>query len=84
MRSVRTTRCSASSWRWRRLRDGSGDEARAEILRRWGRVGLVSLAYGIVAAQSYPTFKYAIGHGHACVRLRVGGETIAMQHPQYA
>jgi hypothetical protein len=65
-------------------RDGSGEEARAEIVRRWGRAGLVSLAYGIVAAQSYPTFKYAIGHGHACVRVRVGNETIAMQSPQYA
>jgi hypothetical protein len=66
-------------------RDGSGEEARAEILRRWGRAGLVSLGYAIVAAQAYPTFKYAIGHGHACVRVRVGGETIAMQEsPQYA
>jgi hypothetical protein len=65
-------------------RDGSGEEARAEIVRRWGRAGLVSLAYGIVAAQAYPTFKYAIGHGHACVRVRVGNETIAMQSPQYA
>jgi hypothetical protein len=65
-------------------RDGSGDEARAEILKRWGRAGLVSLAYAIVGAQAYPTFKYAIGHGHACVRLRVGGETLAMQRPQYA
>jgi hypothetical protein len=65
-------------------RDGSGDEARAEILRRWGRAGLVSLAYAIVAAGAYPTFKYAIGHGHACVRLRVGGETVPMQVPKYA
>jgi hypothetical protein len=65
-------------------RDGTGDEARAEILKRWGRAGLVSLAYAILAAQAYPTFKYAIGHGHACVRLRIGGETLPMQHPQYA
>lgn len=65
-------------------RDGSGEEVRAEILRRWGRAGLVSLAYAIVGAQAYPTFKYAIGHGHTCVRLRVGGETVAMKSPQYA
>lgn len=65
-------------------RDGTGDEARAEVLKRWGRAGLVSLAYAIVGAQTYPTFKYAIGHGHACVRLRVGGETVAMKRPQYA
>jgi hypothetical protein len=65
-------------------RDGTGEEARGEILRRWGRAGLVSLAYAILAAQAYPTFKYAIGHGHACVRLRIGDETVAMQRPQYA
>ena len=65
-------------------RDCSGEEARAEILRRWGRAGLVSLAYSIVGARAYPAFKYAIGQGHACVRVRVGGETIAMQSPQYA
>ncbi len=65
-------------------RDTSGEEARAEILRRWGRAGLVSLGYAIVAAQAYPTFKYAIGHGHACVRLRIGDQSVAMQHPQYA
>ena len=65
-------------------RDGSGEEAREEILRRFGRAGLLSLAYAIVAAQAYPAFKYAIGHGHACVRLSVGGETIAMREPQYA
>jgi hypothetical protein len=60
-------------------RDGSGDDAREEIVRRWGRAGLVSLAYAIVAAQAYPTFKYAIGHGHACVRVRVGNQTVPMQ-----
>ncbi len=65
-------------------RDAGGEDARAEILRRWGRAALVSLAYGIVTAQAYPTFKYAIGHGHACRRVRVGGETIAMHRPQVA
>jgi hypothetical protein len=42
-------------------RDGSGHEARGEILRRWGR-----------------------GHGQVCRRVRVGGETVAMQRPQVA
>lgn len=65
-------------------RDGSGEDARQEILRRWGRRGLVALAYGIVAAQAYPAFKYAIGHGHACVRLHVGQEQIAMKEPNFA
>jgi len=65
-------------------RDGTGEEARAEILKRWGRAGLVSLAYAIVGAQSFPTFKYAIGHGHACVRVTIDSETVPLPHPQYA
>ena len=65
-------------------RDGSGDDARAEILRRWGRRGLAAIAYGIIAAQAYPAFKYAIGHGHACLRVRVGKETVAMGEPNFA
>ena len=65
-------------------RDASGDEARGEILRRWGRKGLVSLAYAIVGAQAYPTFKYAIGHGRACMRVTVGKETVPIRHPEYA
>lgn len=65
-------------------RDASGEEARKEILRRWGRAGLVSLAYAIVAAQAYPAFKYAIGHGNACMRVRIGAETVPMRRPEYA
>ncbi len=65
-------------------REGGGDDARDEILRRWGYAGLVSLAYAIVTAQAYPTFKYALGHGRACERVRVGNETVALQNPQYA
>jgi hypothetical protein len=65
-------------------RDGSGDDARNEILRRWGRRGLAAMAYGIVAAQAYPTFKYAIGHGHACVRVHVGNETVPLRETTYA
>jgi hypothetical protein len=65
-------------------RDGTGEDARREILRRWGRRGLVAMAYAIVAAQAYPAFKYAIGHGHACVRVRVGDETVALAEPSLA
>lgn len=53
-------------------RDGSADEARAEILARWGRRGLVSVAYAIAAAQAFPTVKYALGHGRACLLVHVG------------
>ncbi len=65
-------------------RNGSGDEARREILRRWGRAGLLSLAYAMVAAQAYPTLKYALGYGHACVRVTVGGTTVALVRAEYA
>lgn len=57
-------------------RDGSGDDARSQILQRYGYRALMSLAYGMVAAAAYPTIKYAIGHGHSCVRVRVGGEDV--------
>jgi hypothetical protein len=65
-------------------RDGTGEDARREIIRRWARKGLVAMAYAIVAAQSYPTFKYAIGAGHACVRVKVGNETVAVREPSLA
>lgn len=62
-------------------RDGGGETARAEILRRWGRAGLASVAYGIVAAQAFPTLKYALGHGRACVRVRIGDADAAPRVP---
>jgi hypothetical protein len=54
-----------------------GVDVREAIVQRWGQRALVSLAYGIVAAQAYPAFKYAIGHGHECSHLRVGGVDVA-------
>jgi len=51
------------------------DDLRAEILRRFGRRGLLSIAFAMVNARVYPTLKYAMGYGHACTRLTVAGET---------
>jgi hypothetical protein len=51
------------------------DEPRDEIVRRWGQRGLVSLAMAMTAARMYPTAKYALGHGKACMRLTFAGET---------
>ena len=51
------------------------DDLREEVLRQFGRRGLISLAFAMVAARSFPTLKYALGHGQACRRLTVGGET---------
>jgi hypothetical protein len=51
------------------------DNLRDEVLRQWGKRGLISLAFAILTARMYPTLKYALGHGRACTRVTVGGET---------
>jgi hypothetical protein len=50
------------------------DDLREEVVRRFGKRGLVSLAFALTAARLYPTLKYALGHGRACTRLMVGGQ----------
>ena len=54
---------------------------RAEILQRWGRRGLARLAYVITVAGLFPTIKYALGHGQACTRIRLGNETLPVHKP---
>jgi hypothetical protein len=51
------------------------DDLREEVVRRFGKRGLVSLAFATTASRLYPTLKYALGHGRACTRVTVGGET---------
>ena len=70
-------------WRFTRAalaHDASADEYREEIMKRWGRLGLVSLAFAITAARIYPTVKYALGHGKTCSRVVVGGEAVRFDH----
>ena len=65
----------ALAWRFTRAtlaHEATADEYREEILRRWGRRALVSLAFAITTARIYPTVKYALGHGKACTRVVVG------------
>jgi hypothetical protein len=50
------------------------DDLREEVLRRWGKRGLISLAFSMLSARVYPTLKYDLGHGRACTRLVIGGE----------
>jgi len=57
-------------------RDASADELRDEIVRRWGKRALTSLAFGMVSARVFPTVKYAMGHGKACTRLLVDGQPV--------
>jgi hypothetical protein len=61
------------------LARASADELRAEVVRRWGRRGLVSLALGIAGSRLYPTLKYALGHGRSCQAVRVGDASLAVK-----
>jgi len=56
---------------------GTADPLRDEIVRRWGRKALASIALGIASARVYPAVKYALGHGKACSKVQVRGETVA-------
>jgi hypothetical protein len=51
------------------------DDLRDEVVRRFGKRGLVSLAFAMTASRLYPTLKYALGHGRACTRVTVAGES---------
>ena len=77
----------ALAWRFTRAtlrRDAVADEYRDEIVRRWGRRALVSLAFAITAARLYPTVKYALGHGKACMRVVVSGTPVMFDHGRIA
>ena len=50
----------------------AGERLREEVTARWGKRALVSLALTIAASRVFPTVKYALGHGQACSRIRVG------------
>jgi hypothetical protein len=70
-------------WKFTRAtlaRDAAADEYREAIVKRWGRRALVSLAFAITAARIYPTVKYALGHGRACMRIVVDGTPVALDH----
>src|SRR5262249_20831275 len=41
------------------------DPLREEVVRRWGKRGLISLGFAITASRIFPTLKYALGHGQA-------------------
>ncbi len=60
--------------------DAVADEYRETIVKRWGPRALVSLAFAITAARIYPTVKYALGHGKACMRVVVGGTPVMLDH----
>jgi hypothetical protein len=74
----------ALAWRFTRAtidHDPSADRYRNEIVKRWGPKAVISLAFAIVAARTYPTVKYAMGHGQSCTRIVVGGAPISFDKP---
>ena len=75
----------ALAWKFTRAtlaHDSAADEYREAIVKRWGQLALVSLAFAITAARIYPTVKYALGHGKACMRIVVGGTPVQLDHGQ--
>ena len=54
-------------------RDLEADTLREQVVTRFGKRGLVSLAFALVAARVFPTLKYALGHGRTCSRVVVTG-----------
>lgn len=54
------------------------DGLREEIVRRWGKDALARLAYLLSVSGLFPAVKYALGHGQACTRIRVGGSDVAV------
>ena len=56
--------------------DADADVCREVIIRRWGPRAVLSLTFAIMAAQLYPTLKYALGHGRACMRVVVGEQVV--------
>ena len=73
----------ALAWRFTRAaldHDPTVDEYRQEIVRRWGPRAAISLAFAMVASRTYPTVKYAMGHGQTCQRVVVGGTPVTFTH----
>ena len=59
----------------------NSDRLHAEIVARWGRKALLSLAFATASSRVFPNLKYALGHGHACVRVHVAGADAPLAHP---
>jgi len=56
------------------MHDPQAGPLRERVLGRWGREGLLSLAFAVTTSRMFPTVKYALGHGQPCVSVRVGGQ----------
>lgn len=57
-------------------RSAEADELRERVEKHFGRTGVLSIAFALATARIYPTIKYALGYGHACQRVSVGGKPV--------
>lgn len=57
-------------------RDPAADPLRNRIVQRFGRRGLVSIAFAMLSSRLYPTLKYALGYGHTCSVVHVDGAPV--------
>ena len=63
--------------------DPEADALRERVVATWGEKGLISLGFALTMARFLPTLKYALGHGKACQRVKVGSAEITIHgHPQ--
>jgi hypothetical protein len=60
--------------------DPEADALRERAVAAWGKKGLISLGFAITMARFFPTLKYALGHGRACTRVKVGGTEVPVNH----
>lgn len=65
-------------------RDASLDALREQVIERFGKRGLVSLAYALLSARLYPPLKYALGYGKTCAPVELDGKRIWTPAPQAA
>lgn len=54
------------------------DALRELIAEQYGPRATLALAYAVLVTRSYPMLKRALGHGQACLKLDVGGESTAV------
>lgn len=49
------------------------------VEQRFGKQGLVTLAFAVAFGRVYPTVKRGLGHGAACAKIKVADETIVLR-----
>ena len=60
-------------------RDPSADVLREAVLARWGRRGLVTIAFALTSARIFPTLKGALGYAASCARVEVAGSPVQLR-----